>query len=288
MNNNITIAEPKHNYWKTVFECTLCLLFFLFLIYNAILEVLWFLPVISLIFVFLIAHSVLKEYKKNYIFYPDSIIVQTPSQQYITQIKASEITAWNEYTTHRKNKTTTFLIIESLSQTLVIEKEDYKNYFSFVDHLKQLNLPTNKSLTTADSKVYRKELHTPFEKNVILTFAVSCFVILASYWLIIRTKSDSDETMFFIGQITSIHFSKRTADLKLEEYQNLIFHTRDKAFFKSYNYNNGNETLVNKGKTIKISILKSDYDWLMNDKFIQHIRLFSTTTFNITNYTILD
>ncbi len=121
-------------------------------------------------------------------------------------------------------------------------------------------------------------------------FILSTLLTLSVFWLIVREKSDSDEKIFFIGKITDINFGRQKlrADLQIEGYPNLIFKTHNQRFFKAYYYNGGNSKLVNLGKTIEISVLKSDYDWLVKNEFIRKIQLSSEISLDVEDFRILD
>ena len=139
-------------------------------------------------------------------------------------------------------------------------------------------------------KIPQSEIISPLEKNIILILLLFIIINVFAFWRIVREKSDSDETIYFSGKITDINFGKRKvrADLKIEGYHNLIFRTHNERIFQSYYYNGGNSILVNQGKTIEISVLKSDYDWLVKNKFIRKIQFSSNISLEVEDFRILD
>ncbi|PLK45557.1 hypothetical protein [Emticicia sp. TH156] len=282
------ISKPNNNYLKSVLFTVIFLDAYIVFFQQSIIEVSWWVMLLSLLCLLIGASISINFHERVYLFYDDKIIIQTHKSKYLDEIAVSDITAWNEEVTNNyRDGSATDLTIITDYKVIHIYKSAYKNYSEFIDYLKRLNLPIYKNLKSIDTGD-KDDILSPSQKNgysIILTlFILTPFV----FWLIVRTKSESDEKIYFNSRISNITFSKYNAELELYDYPEIKFITSDKNVFKTYNYNYGNQKYVHQDKTVRLTVSKSDYEWRVKNTFIKKIQLSSTAKLDIIDYEILD
>lgn len=284
----LIISEPHDNYLTLCIGAFLLLTAYIFLLQQSIIQVSWMTLILSVVFLLLGGYLIMILRKSIYYFYPEKIIIAAANNNYIDQIEVKDIIDWNiNYTKNKNRVADADLIVRTNDKVLTITKSNYKNFPDFLEYFKNLNLPPDEKLTST-FRMSQEEIFNPWEKKVNTALILCIILTILTFWLIVRKKSDSDEKIYFLSQITIINFNKHDAVLGLKDYPFLRFRTKNKAFFKDYYYNSGNPKYVYQDKTIKLSVLKSDYDWLIKNELIRKIRWSSNTDFRIESFQILD
>ncbi|UTA69477.1 hypothetical protein [Emticicia sp. 21SJ11W-3] len=285
---NPIISKPNNHYLLRIIESIFWLGIYALVFQQSIINASWWGLLISLFFLFSGVIRLLFFHKRIYHFYEDKIVIETHKNEYLDEIDVNDIAAWNEEINDRgKDGIDTSLIICTETRLLIIDKNDYKNYSEFIDYLNRLNLPIDKNLKSTGTKE-QEEIITSSEKRLI-SLIISLFILIPFvFWLIVRTKVESEEKLYFTSQISKITFAKHDVELELYGYPTIRFITSDKNVFKTYNYNYGNPKYVHQDKTIKLTVSKSDYDWRIKNKLIKKIQISSTAKLDIIDYEILD
>lgn len=284
----LIMSEPHNNYSKLSVGAFLLLAIYVVLFQQSIIQVSWIALIFSVTCLLMGGYLIMILRRSIYYFYPEKIIIAAANNEYIDQIEVKDIIGWNiNYTKNKNRVTDADLIVRTNDKVLTITKSNYKNFPDFIEYFKNLNLPPDEKLTST-FRMSQEEIFNPWEKKVSSALIPCIILTILTFWLIVRKKSDSGEKIYFTSKITSISFNKHDAELRLKDYPAIRFRTKNRNFFKDYYYNGGNPKYVYQDKTIKLSVLKSDYDWLIKNEFIRKIRLSSNTDFRIESFQILD
>jgi hypothetical protein len=232
-------------------------------------------------------------FKRIYYFSNEKIVVADDKNEYIDEIKISEIISWNVYTEIARGWKKDFLVIKTAEKHIIIEKNDYTNYDLMVNFFKETNLYQDENLKdNLKLLLTSKENMTELDGKFSLKFIYSCTFFTILFWILTSLKSKSNDIQYFVSEIKEIHHSKKShrIDIKLKKYPQLLFifkKSKDVSFFSSYNYNDGNKIYVNQNKMIKIGISKADYEWRVKNTFINFLEI-STPNLDAENYQIIE
>ncbi|WP_259016163.1 hypothetical protein [Emticicia fluvialis] len=282
------VSQPEKNYAASILLASLFLVGYFWLLANSIILVSWVLLFVAVLCLFGSSYLILNLSKYIYYFYSDRIIIATPKNEYLDEIKISDIVAWNiEYFKSEGYKSNKILVFKTIEKTIFISSRDYKNFSDFISFFRKRKLSVDPNLKSTFEIALLKRIPGS-ERIGPVAILVSIILTIATFWILVREKSDSDERIYFVSEITNIYIKRRGAELELKDFPTLNFHTGDKTFFQPYYYNNGDIIYTNQGKTIKIGVLKSEYDWRLKNKFIRKISMSSETDLFIENFRILD
>ena len=135
---------------------------------------------------------------------------------------------------------------------------------------------------------FKSKLDILLRKIAVMTVTILLFFFV----FISSDKIETGSKLYFVGQIKKIDIIKgknSRAILTIKEYPDYDFVIyRDREFFNSYNYHNGEKTYVNLNKKIKIAISKDDFDWKTKNEFIKFLDLSDGKTWNVEKYQMLE
>lgn len=218
-------------------------------------------------------------FKKIYYFNSDKIVVADQKNEYITELPINEIEKWNYYSDEKEY----FLVVSGRYTSIVIEKDNYKNFEEILAFFINAGLVRDNNLKR--SGVKNEAIQDVYIYEFIYLSLSIAFVLNFLFWIITYSKSDSVEIQYFQGNIQRIETFRKSSSVKiyLNEYTSFSF-SLDAEAVKKYNLTN-KAALI--GKPVRIGIFKSDYDWKMKNKTIRMLDLNTTPYLNAVNFELI-
>ena len=122
-------------------------------------------------------------------------------------------------------------------------------------------------------------------KYVLYLYLFIVFALCFLFWIITYSKSDSTEIQYFQGHIQTIETFRKSSSIRisLKEYPMISFKPQAEIITK-YSLRNKAGLI---GKTIRIGVFKSDYDWKIKNKTIRMLDMNSIPYLNAVSFELM-